>query len=388
MVLSMTNVVPDMLESILVRLDVKDLIRCKNVSKLWRLFISSNRFVYAHSRFRYHTDRNNSEFRHRRIVMVQLSRHHSREYFYGLPHNNMYRHDTKCNIVGSSNGLVCIVHSSRAHMSVANPSTRQFRILPKPLPGYVPIVHGGYNLIGPIGFGYDSFSDDYKVVLGSRGGPSCTRFTVFSLKTNAWKHAGQFGCSQLVLQFVGAFCNGAIHWFMKADNSKYVIIAFDLSTEEFKEIPQPPDLDCTLSSRLGIIDGCLCICHPTIYFGDRPIWVMKTYNVKSSWTLLPPYDDVPHKVNDAIHTLKCPEDDYVPHTSFFTDDKIELRYKGTDLCAPIFVHSLVSPHVYRRLKRKREPTNNHKLHVLPSCPVSDSCGLDVEKDLILIIYVE
>nr|GEV06303.1 hypothetical protein [Tanacetum cinerariifolium] len=313
--------------------------------------------------------------------MVQHSRHHSREYIYGLPHNNMYRHDTQCNIVGSSNGLVCIVHSSRACMSVANPSTRQFRILPKPLPGYVAIVHGEYNLIGPIGFGYDSFSDDYKVVLGSRGGSSCW-FTVLSLKTNAWKHAGQFGCSQLVLQLVGAVCNGAIHWFMKADNSKYEIIAFDLSTEEFTEIPQPPDLGCTLSSRLGIIDGCLCICYPTIYISDRPIWIMKTYNVKSSWTLLPPY---------AIHTLKCPKDDYVPHTSFFTDDdddKIELRYKESDLCAPIIVRSLVSPHVYRRLKRKRGPTNNHKLHVLPSCPVSDSCVLDVEKDLILIIYVE
>nr|GEZ13949.1 hypothetical protein [Tanacetum cinerariifolium] len=57
--------------------------------------------------------------------------------------------------------------------TLANPSTRQFRILPKPLPRYVPIVHGEYNLIGPIGFGYDSFSDDYKVVLGSREGSSC-----------------------------------------------------------------------------------------------------------------------------------------------------------------------------------------------------------------------
>nr|GEX15504.1 hypothetical protein [Tanacetum cinerariifolium] len=190
MVLSTKNVVPDTLESILVRLDVKDLIRCKNV--------------------------------------------------------------------------------------LANPSTRQFRLLPNSH-GYVPIGPDGYDLIGPIGFGYDSFSDDYKLVLGSRGGPSCTSFIVFSLKTNAWRHAGQFGCSHLVIPFVGAFCNGAIHWFMKADNSKYVIIAFDLSTEEFKEIPQPPGLDCTVSSRLGIIDGCLCICHPTIYF-----WLIYTPTIDLS----------------------------------------------------------------------------------------------------------
>ena len=221
---------------------------------------------------------------------------------------------------------------------------------------------GKYDALGPIGFGYDSLSDDYKVVLGSRGGPWGTSFIVLSLKTNAWKYVGHLRCTLLVFKFVGALCNGAIHWLMKgADRSKHMIIAFNLSTEEFKEIPLP-DHGCTKSSRLGIIDGCLCLCQPVI--GDLPRWVMKSYNVKSSWTLLPPYDHVPHKVNDAIHTLKSTEDDYVPHTSFFTDDdddKIELRYKEPDLCAPIFVQSLVSPHVYRRLKRKREPTNNHKL---------------------------
>jgi hypothetical protein len=113
------------------------------------------------------------------------------------------------------------------------------------------------------------------------------------------------------------------------------------------EIPQPDDAryECTLCSYLGIAYECLCICCPLR--SGRPIWVMKKYNVKQSWTLLPPYKDAPQKVNDAIHAIK-PLEDKIPHIRFLTCANIKLRCRDGDICAPIFVHSLVSPNVCKQ----------------------------------------
>ena len=77
------------------------------------------------------------------------------------------------NIVGSSNGLVCIVASKRARVLVVNPSTRQFKIRPDP---HIKHIRGFHPYVG---FGYDSSSDDYKVVLGNS-----KSVQVLSLKTN------------------------------------------------------------------------------------------------------------------------------------------------------------------------------------------------------------
>nr|GEW72554.1 retrovirus-related Pol polyprotein from transposon TNT 1-94 [Tanacetum cinerariifolium] len=79
---------------------------------------------------------------------------------------------------------------------------------------------------------------------------------------------------------------------------------------------------------IGIIDECLCICCP-IHFVGSLRRVMKKYNVKESWTLFSPYEDAPQQVS------------------------------GVDMCAPIFVHSLVSPNVCKKLMGKREATNNN-----------------------------
>ncbi|GJR52237.1 F-box protein CPR1-like protein [Tanacetum coccineum] len=358
----MEKLVPDILESILVRLDVKNLIRCKNVCKLWRFFISSNRFVKAHLKHSGNNDRNNNNFGVRRIVISELDSYTGRP----IPSYNWYYSIKKYNIVGSSNGLVCI-SSSNARVLVGNPSIREFKILPNPRKTDIEDIPGSYPFLG---FGYDSFSDDYKVVLGK---PESVQ--VLSLKTNVWRSLGKLEYLYYHFPtFVGILCNGAIHWLMQEPKDKNtlkcVIVSFDLSTEKIKEIPLPEydeRFEVTLLSYLGIIDECLCI-----YDQSRthcPRWVMKNYNVKESWTLLPSYDEVPHdeKVNDAIQTLEQLKNDCTPYTSFFTShNMVQLRCVNQDVCAPIYVHSLVSPHVCWKLKRKRVPKNNRKSISEPS----------------------
>ncbi|GKF68521.1 putative F-box domain-containing protein [Tanacetum coccineum] len=192
----------------------------------------------------------------------------------GLPNLNYRTSLNACNIVGSSNGLVCIASSESAPILLVNPSTTD------------PYVRSSPLCLPYMGFGYDSSSDDYKVVLGDKNG-----FKVFSLKTNVWRFVGRidhkyqyiYGLIQL-----GTLCNGAIHWLMQEpihprrnSRSKVLIISFDLSTEEFKEIPQPDyDVDYELNRvcNLGVIDECLCIWYLFAY----PIWVKKSYNLKES----------------------------------------------------------------------------------------------------------
>ncbi|GKC84336.1 F-box protein CPR1-like protein, partial [Tanacetum coccineum] len=282
----MEKVVDDILEQmILVRLEVRDLIRCKSVCKSWRNFISKHSFIKAHLNHSYKDDCHNNNFRHRRIVKSQCG-------CYSESLGHMYCLSNKCNIVGSSNGLVCI-SDFPSQVLIANPSTREFKILRNPSE----VCHlSGSEMCE--GFGYDSSSDDYKVVLGTTFDIGRTRFRVLSLKTDVWKHVGELKYMHIRARFVGTLCNGAIHWLMNesGDKTKFVIVSFDLSKEQFKEIPQPDDAlyQCTPYSYLGIIDECLCICCPIRSAGSLR-WVMKKYNVKESWTLFSPYEDAPQQ---------------------------------------------------------------------------------------------
>ncbi|GJR99652.1 F-box protein CPR1-like protein [Tanacetum coccineum] len=199
----MAELIPDdIYEKIFLRLDVRNLVRCKSVCRSWKSLISGSRFVRAQFNLSYNSNENG----HRRIgdaVFLIANR------------------DVGYPVIGSSNGLVCI--SDAKELLVANPLTREAKELQYPL----------NNVFDSScwGFGYDSITDDFKVVLGAMKGKDQTCFQVISLKSNAWKVIGEmdYRCSEL--QCVGVLCNGAIHWVMHPENNinEQVIISFDLS---------------------------------------------------------------------------------------------------------------------------------------------------------------
>ncbi|KAI3716457.1 hypothetical protein L1987_67352 [Smallanthus sonchifolius] len=272
------------LEKILIGLDAKDLIRCKSVCKSWYSFITSLRF---------NKDRYNNELGHRRITSVTHSGFHCR-----FCHDDNHHH----HLVGSSNGLVCI-SSFRSELLVGNPFTREVRHLKLP-------PSTGLTLCW--GFGYDSSTDDYKVIVGAWQGKNQTCVQVLSLKSNIWRVVGEVKYSTFIIK-VGVLCNGGLHWIIKDQNNKNLIICYDLSKEEFKEIPQPNDerYEGTSCSNLGIMKECLCIFRRSQYsFVD--VWMMKNYNVKKSWELLQ-HDR--EKKYDIVHFLVSPTNE-----SFFHDD--------------------------------------------------------------------
>ncbi|GJV68531.1 putative F-box domain-containing protein [Tanacetum coccineum] len=141
-------VVPqDIIEQILVRADVKALIRFKSVCKSWQSLICDDRFIKAHLNHSYNNDRNNQKMGHRRIVMSRDNMPYNAQWYYW--------HTNECNLLGSSNGLVCI-STSHGEVIVANPL------------------------------------NDYKVIVGSSSDFHQMSFQVLNLKTNVWKDVGKF----------------------------------------------------------------------------------------------------------------------------------------------------------------------------------------------------
>nr|XP_043625902.1 F-box/kelch-repeat protein At3g23880-like [Erigeron canadensis] len=203
------------------------------------------------------------------------------------------------------------------------------------------------------GFGYDSSTDDYKIVLGIYL-KSVTNIHVLSLKTKVWKFLGSQPC--MLTTKAATFFNGVLHWLMVNQNSERRILTFDLSREEFKEyrlrgvVPDP---------KLGVAKGCLCL-FSSWEFPFKTVWLMKEYYVQQSWTLVPFVPDERDDEKEAIHFYDL-DKKYPRNKGVFHTDHIIMSSTWEALLDPIFVPSLVSPRVIytSSLKRKREPAENN-----------------------------
>ncbi|XP_076961171.1 F-box/kelch-repeat protein At3g23880-like [Bidens hawaiensis] len=335
----------DVVEQILLRMDVKDLIRCKSVCKSWLSFISTPCFVKAHLNHNIKRDRDNRQLGHRRIC-------HSKY----MPNGRWVRWNEIIVIVGSCNGLVCFSPRD-VELVVTNPLTREQKKLPTP--PYWPnmdrisIIR---DLVCCWGFGYDSCADDYKVIVGFRNIFDINQTTLFvlTLKSNTWKVIGEIRYRNIRYKYKsGVLCGGALHWFMMDGKMKKVIISLDLSTEKFKEIPQPDtaDYDCDIEDlQLGVLEDCLCVylcCSPRSR--DKK-WVMKN----NKWD---PYIDHCRNKYDLVHFMPYALDSQKMCSS---DDCTRVRPMGRKYISEyVFVKSLISPH-YNDNDNYEGPLSNAK----------------------------
>nr|XP_043613633.1 F-box protein CPR1-like [Erigeron canadensis] len=326
-------------EQILIRLSVRDLIRCKSVCKSWLSLISKPQFIKAHLNQNDQIDRKNDIIGHRRIVMSKLPYNSD-----GAFEFDNYTFDfCRSHLLGSANGLVC-VSLSRTEIVIVNPSTREVNKITKP---QIPAE------TGPLfwGFGHDSYVDDYKAVIGYLKDENCTCFQVFSLKANTWKMIEEV--NHAFSSRIGVLCKGALHW-VAYDNSskKNIVLSFSLLDEKFVEVPQPDDVRYQYDvaqeflMRLGTMKDCLCVfLHESLL---DELWVMKEYNVKESWEIIGREPEVKY---DFLHRMKLLQN-YVPNKGTLSRD-IGLSDGRLFMGSPLFVESLVSPHFHKRQKRKR-----------------------------------
>ncbi|KAG5547666.1 hypothetical protein RHGRI_013383 [Rhododendron griersonianum] len=145
------------------------------------------------------------------------------------------------------------------HYSLVNPSTREFRKLSPS-----PFAFDPSGCVDDYGLGYDSQSDDYKVVSISRSFRSNDNVvSVYALRTNTWKKIESSPYNHWNLGHKsGVFVSGALHWFAGTSTST-VIVALDLADEKFRTVPS---LGCVGDNKLSAVDteltvlgGCLCV---------------------------------------------------------------------------------------------------------------------------------
>ncbi|GAV83388.1 hypothetical protein CFOL_v3_26836 [Cephalotus follicularis] len=257
-----------LITDIVFRLPVKPLLRFRCLSKTCCVLIDDPDFINHHLRLSIHTRSNlNLVLKNLHLYSVDLD---SLDTAVALdyPVSLSGRTEAFC----SSNGLIALRSSDR-DIGLYNPSTRKRLKLP-----VEPVDPTGDSSRSPgyvfYGFGYDSVSDDYKVVRMVKfnkfedndrhgdgdgdGGDNNVGYLldyevkVYSLRKNSWKRVYMLS---LYLSFMfrffyhllhrrgyGVLVSGVLHWiFPKRPelNAPNFIVGFDLGAEAFLDVPQP-----------------------------------------------------------------------------------------------------------------------------------------------------
>ncbi|GJT69874.1 F-box associated domain containing protein [Tanacetum coccineum] len=279
---------PDIIREILLRLSVESLLRCKSVCKEWYSLISDQHFIKTHYNL---SSTNDINFAHHRLIYNTFEQ---RNNLYSCPLYDVLFDESVNNatqleyplqqtrsrgfrIVGSCNGLLCILVNDGNTLFIYNPSTRITNILPGS-------KQGAGSCTISYGFGYDETTHDYKVVKIWR----CDRTwpywgtRIYSLKTRSWKEIGCFPLANPLID--GKFLNGALHWTSWSDWGD--IASLDLGKESYGELLQPEyDEGCKILT-LGVFGEWLCVLCNYCEICVVDVWVMKVYGVKDSWTRL------------------------------------------------------------------------------------------------------
>ncbi|GJV42636.1 putative F-box domain-containing protein [Tanacetum coccineum] len=237
--------------------------------------------------------------------------------YWKVPNESLFIHNP-WKVVGSSNGLVCFSRVPTVPLIlVNNPCTRELRKLPMP-----PLLS---EKILPrcFSFGYDSSTDDYKLVMGtSDPTPNTieTLFQVLSLKSNTWKLVGEFTV---------------------------------INTE-----PVDSEYEC-VESYVGIVKDQLCIFFCCNRDNDLPcnnIWAMRSCKGERYWEKLPDNYEMKYQVVHYMKNLEFTSSMKI-RMSFFCDDNKCLSRAWFNIKSPLFVPSLVSPYAGRPSRAKNNKTS-------------------------------
>ncbi|XP_059285779.1 F-box/kelch-repeat protein At3g06240-like [Lycium ferocissimum] len=136
------------------------------------------------------------------------------------------------------------------------------------------------------GLGYDSTSDDYKILKIDRK----LRSEILALKSGSWRLMDRHPTSVYpVLSGMDsmAFVNGAFHWL--GSSLSYSVVSFSISNEVYGEIPLSEEM-CLIFNLRYIKRGVTLLgemlCGYSTFSegkGTFKLWVMKDYGVKESW---------------------------------------------------------------------------------------------------------
>ncbi|XP_074313650.1 F-box protein CPR1-like [Silene latifolia] len=279
--------------NILTKVPAKSLLRFKSVCKDWYNLINSSNFRNIQHT---HTleSHDSSDFL---VVSSRCGVLVNQFLFYimyldapNYTHGKSRTFDSCWDIVGSSNGLICLKNLGSGFL-LWNPVTKEYSRLIKS-PSSLASVHISFEYYG---FGYDVVSHDYKIVNIEFRDAEFRRdciFHVYSRGSNSWKESQKYPDSILgYKEYFGrnVVVNNKLHWITFKRTAIKIILIFDLHTEELREISYPTSLRHAKEHDLMVSRGRLCILATTHWPSKHPnvsIWVMKEYGVVESWTKL------------------------------------------------------------------------------------------------------
>ncbi|CAE6182929.1 unnamed protein product [Arabidopsis arenosa] len=289
----------DLINELFLRLAATTLVKCRAVSKPCFSLIDSPEFISSHLRRRLKTGEHLMILLRgpRLLRTVELD---SPENVSEIPHPLQAGGFTE--VFGSFNGVIGLCNSP-VDIAIFNPSTRKIHRLPiEPLDFPERHITREYVFYG---LGYDSVSDDFKVVrmLQSKlkGGKENfgypVEIKVFSLKKNSWKRVQLLFEVQIHFIYLyyhllprrgyGALASNHLHWILPRGPgiAFNTIIRFDLASDDLRVLSFPQELYAEDNVDVGVLDGCVCLmCYDE--FSHVDVWVLKEYEDVKSWTKL------------------------------------------------------------------------------------------------------
>ncbi|PIA45706.1 hypothetical protein AQUCO_01600144v1 [Aquilegia coerulea] len=298
-----------MVFEILLWLPIVSLLRFKSVCKSWYSLIESYSFVYQHYHH-IHVDRlekdeenliiiRNPHFSTDQCIISLISGKKNlfqvSENFH-LPQPPFAKTDW-VRLVISCNGIICVQPNlDYYNFFLLNPAIKQFRLLPK-TPDLLTSSRSNYLKVYA-GFGYNSRTDDYKVVrvVYKDMKVEAIQVDVCSLSTDSWKTIDAALVPHVTISYSGLttpFRNKIYCWFadegFDANNRSFgkTILSFDFSKDVFETIPLPDVYKVKAKLMLSLLwDNIACIEIVRRGKCDCSVWMLYEYGVKESWTKL------------------------------------------------------------------------------------------------------
>ncbi|KAM0054623.1 putative F-box associated interaction domain-containing protein [Helianthus debilis subsp. tardiflorus] len=136
-------------------------------------------------------------------------------------------------IIGSSHGLLCVYSPNR--VLIFNPCIRR-----KAVAVDMSCVEYGWSIITVLGFGVCRETNDPKIVKITPT-ISLWQVEVFTLSTGAWRspHSDDFSCKSVKFSCDHVVIDGCLYWLARGrlvDEYYNLIVSFDLTSEEFREV--------------------------------------------------------------------------------------------------------------------------------------------------------